>query len=1719
MLVSYHYFKKGLPKELNGVRVLLDSGAFSAAVHGGKVSIEEYADFVKSHKSLVEEFMPIDVPSSPKKTDENFEALVKLGVAPIYVDHIPTKITDRAKQYYRTGKKVAWGGMVNSFWLSRKDKEEKKDGKGGSSEGGKGKGSYRSATNTQLIEVCRKRTDLCKTHNHTYLHLLGVGRRSWRYAEFWKHVDSFDFTSWAFGPAYGRVEVLTTRKNGWPGVSGFAKDKVPKEIRDSAQAKGFDFLKREDRLRFSIRTYKRFFQKLNSHINKSLEKGEILPMQKAMLGYDEMFDTMDREVVELAKSYTSPLLVYVGPETEHIRKAIEEDRDRATKQAPQNSRGWEADETIRRVEENGRKFNQDEADYVPELGQSADRERVCGNCRFYLRAETGSVGECQVVDGPINWFGTSDLFIDAGAEARHSLRESDERRRRAALEFETTPDHARKIIDGDVSMFLEAKKHSIEGPVLVTDGSTDYGIIEVEAAEKISTWKFAETVTEHGLTDEEREKRWPKSKVLWGYRVSKVEKFKDPEPEAIELNDDEVESLKSAQSLAHQLAVLAPSFCKRSVSLLSGMQGKQPIVSFLDSFPRRAEALKKDLSAVNTGKLTKCGEHNLLQVVKDLHGHLSKLPQDAIKSLGKGVTNGLGALSEVMRLASDEFGRSHHSKNSREHSGEIQLDQVTTQLRPVLLERDAVSVVGGLANWGVTKGDIDLLLSGPSLSPHIESLVPEGMFGRTAAAEGGDIGGPENRVGLYDLWLVPKSHEVRPGDGEFRILQASDAEVHGQQCIDTVTKAEALCLVPKSRGKRQAVYQYHFIGKGMHGDLRLQLDDVTVGWTIDNHQPGRVPTVKDVREARRFARRFQKSGSYFERDWNEGVAATPKGQSPMAWLNLDHEKVQPGEVGATAEEPAVLSRVTDPDLKVEYGLQTPSAHEYFFTGDPEFQGRLLFSLQKTEKPRWWSQWQTDLRPLVLTERAAKARVMPPDGYSGIPVSLERLVPSSLRYWEARGEEARAMRDELVKRGHFTDSNVKVVNGDFQRVLHKIYLDTGTQKDKETSKPYGIAWQQWKSAEGDSPTRERWHLVIGKQAWALDRDPLQGHERIAGDCRTLKSTKLMKFEGQAKPAEQIGGEILNATKSMESWVRNVDSGFVEFLSKSEDEIRLRFRGKMRGIYTLKAEEPGSRHWVLVAEESQEISKSSRGASAQVFLRRGEDLSHVECPPCGSLNVRKTGKSHMDGGRSLSVVECNDCAASFAPGHINEVQNRGELSKRFAEYELAKAELEPVESYSVIKQVPVRQGLQVWANSTDPSLDRRQLRPFALYEPMMGSEYASGEELLQKVATSTTLQGGMLVEPRLDGLEVSVQKRAERVRIFMKQSTTLQTLILDKKRFKSEADARRWLKEHEFTSGKVDETEDSYRFRQREPGEFKEGSFRTITLTAGVKGVIGILKRQTEKREELRCDIENEVRKLGGDFVLDGFITSGDRATTYLGIHDALFLPSAGNVTAKRYIERRRKVEHLLQKSEQVYLTPSQLVRTDIELQEALVWANESPESNGAIIKAADASYTFGGNELCAVFKGNAQTEDQKAFDEVLQKKLPLLKTEKSTDDERFVLGVVLEPNDGTEGAPLDPDTQKDIYSAEDIRESAHKFMEKFRNIGLMHKGVINSKVKILESYVAPVEMNVNGTKVRKGTWLLAVRVLDDALWRAIKRGDLTGFSIGGSALRKPVKEAA
>jgi hypothetical protein len=120
------------------------------------------------------------------------------------------------------------------------------------------------------------------------------------------------------------------------------------------------------------------------------------------------------------------------------------------------------------------------------------------------------------------------------------------------------------------------------------------------------------------------------------------------------------------------------------------------------------------------------------------------------------------------------------------------------------------------------------------------------------------------------------------------------------------------------------------------------------------------------------------------------------------------------------------------------------------------------------------------------------------------------------------------------------------------------------------------------------------------------------------------------------------------------------------------------------------------------------------------------------------------------------------------------------------------------------------------------------------------------------------------------------------------------------------------------------------------------------------------------------------------------------------------------------------------------------------------------------------------------------------------------SKRDEEEEFFVLGEVLIPEEF--------DTQGDIYSEAEVRKACHVYMEEFANMGDMHKRLMNEGMRILEIYLAPVAFSIGKRRIKKGTWLMAIRVLDKAHWLMIKSGKRTGFSIGGSAIGIPATEA-
>lgn len=79
------------------------------------------------------------------------------------------------------------------------------------------------------------------------------------------------------------------------------------------------------------------------------------------------------------------------------------------------------------------------------------------------------------------------------------------------------------------------------------------------------------------------------------------------------------------------------------------------------------------------------------------------------------------------------------------------------------------------------------------------------------------------------------------------------------------------------------------------------------------------------------------------------------------------------------------------------------------------------------------------------------------------------------------------------------------------------------------------------------------------------------------------------------------------------------------------------------------------------------------------------------------------------------------------------------------------------------------------------------------------------------------------------------------------------------------------------------------------------------------------------------------------------------------------------------------------------------------------------------------------------------------------------------------------------------------------------VEKSGGVGLGYAHAVWSDGigEIVENYIAPVDMIIGNQTVKKGTWLMGV-IWTPEYYEKVKKGEITGFSMGGTAIRIPVE---
>jgi hypothetical protein len=124
-----------------------------------------------------------------------------------------------------------------------------------------------------------------------------------------------------------------------------------------------------------------------------------------------------------------------------------------------------------------------------------------------------------------------------------------------------------------------------------------------------------------------------------------------------------------------------------------------------------------------------------------------------------------------------------------------------------------------------------------------------------------------------------------------------------------------------------------------------------------------------------------------------------------------------------------------------------------------------------------------------------------------------------------------------------------------------------------------------------------------------------------------------------------------------------------------------------------------------------------------------------------------------------------------------------------------------------------------------------------------------------------------------------------------------------------------------------------------------------------------------------------------------------------------------------------------------------------------------------------------------------------------KKSKIVKISKADKMSQIVYGVVL--------APDEVDFQDDYMTAKDIEASAHQYLIRSRIVGKQHTDAADASV--VESYIAPQDLKFEGQngpqEVKKGSWVMGVKITDPKIWEEVLNGEITGFSVGGRGERE------
>ena len=102
------------------------------------------------------------------------------------------------------------------------------------------------------------------------------------------------------------------------------------------------------------------------------------------------------------------------------------------------------------------------------------------------------------------------------------------------------------------------------------------------------------------------------------------------------------------------------------------------------------------------------------------------------------------------------------------------------------------------------------------------------------------------------------------------------------------------------------------------------------------------------------------------------------------------------------------------------------------------------------------------------------------------------------------------------------------------------------------------------------------------------------------------------------------------------------------------------------------------------------------------------------------------------------------------------------------------------------------------------------------------------------------------------------------------------------------------------------------------------------------------------------------------------------------------------------------------------------------------------------------------------------------------------------------------------SPDEVDLHGAVYDANEVRKACHNFNTYCRKANLLHLFDTDT-FSVVESYIAPVGMQMGDTIIKAGSWLSVLQFTDESIWAEVKDGGYSGVSIGAKADAEDLEE--